>query len=534
MNSFLKKTILLTILAALFIQPVSGAEFLDAIGMTVLRATTTNLNGSSVRVGLVEAAFAGTPPFWEANPGVVGQPTNLFTFFYSASPYTTIASSTVFTNSLGAESVHADYVANNFFGIPGGVATNVFHVNHYEANGFIEYYVVGNRTFAERIVNQSFTFGTNDESVNQIYDDYAAAHKVLFVSGAGFPGATTWTPGTIYNGIGVGVYGPNNYYNSSYGPTANGRSKPDLCTPAAQDGVTSYSTPQVSGAAALLLQAGARGDGGSDTNSATDIRTLKALLLNGALKPVDWTNSAAAPLHTIYGAGVLNVFNSYRQLAGGKQNYTATNQVSAGGAHPPVVTNGAISVLSGWNFCTNSSSPSPARDTIHHYFFNVTNSAADLKFKLTATLVWNRQSGQTAINNLGLFLYDAANNNLVLCSTSLVDNVEHIYITNLAAGRYDLQVWKAGGAGIVSAAEPYALAWEIFSERINLIRSGTNTTLTWPVYPAGFALEATTNLLAANWSTNGIPPVSITNGLNSIPLNMTNETQFFRLRWPNL
>ena len=56
---------------------------------------------------------------------------------------------------------------------------------------------------------------------------------------------------------------------------------------------TSFSTPQVAGAAAVLMQAGLRGDGGSDTNAAADIRTVKALLFNGAVKPADWTNIAA-------------------------------------------------------------------------------------------------------------------------------------------------------------------------------------------------------------------------------------------------
>ena len=96
-----------------------------------------------------------------------------------------------------------------------------------------------------------------------------------------------------------------------------------------------------------------------------------------------------------------------------------------------------------------------------------------------------------------------------------------------------MQVLKAGGTGIVSAAEPYALAWEIFAEKLYLTRSGTNTTLTWPVYPAGFVVETATNLILPNWNTNGISAPAITNGLNSIPLNLTNGSRFFRLRKPN-
>ena len=37
-----------------------------------------------------------------------------------------------------SESGHADSVAGNFYGISGGVATNVAHVDNYDANYFIQ------------------------------------------------------------------------------------------------------------------------------------------------------------------------------------------------------------------------------------------------------------------------------------------------------------------------------------------------------------------------------------------------------------
>jgi len=191
------------------------------------------------------------------------------------------------------------------------------------------------------------------------------------------------------------------------------------------------------------MQAGARGDGGSSTNAAADIRTVKALLLNGAVKPADWTNNAPSPLDTRYGAGVLNIFNSYEQLAGGRHGYIVSTSVSTGGAHPPTGASGMVSTLSGWDFNTNTSSSTS--DGVNHYYFNVTNGVSEAMFTATATLVWNRQRNKSGINNLNLFLYNAANSNLVAVSTSAVDNVEHIFVPNLAQGRYDLQVWKAGG-----------------------------------------------------------------------------------------
>ena len=100
--------------------------------------------------------------------------------------------------------------------------------------------------------------------------------------------------------------------------------------------------------------------------------------------------------------------------------------------------------MSGWDFNTNTSSA--ATDGVDHYFFNVTNNSGHGQFTAAATLVWNRHRNKTNINNLGLFLFNAANSNLVACSTSLVDNVEHVFAPQLPQGRYDLQVLKNGGA----------------------------------------------------------------------------------------
>jgi Subtilase family len=510
------------------------ASFLDTIGVTLLRAATTNLDGTGVAVGQAEGDDPGTPPgtnTWEVRPNAVGQPTNLFTYFYSAPPlFVTVKTANTFTNSLGLESGHAEFVAGNFYGITNGVATNVDHVDNYEADTFYNYFVNKGHAISERIVNQSFTFGTNDASIDQIYDNYAAQNNVLFVSGAGFNGQPVYTPATCYNGIGVG----SEAFNSPNGPTSDGRSKPDIIGFGPPE--TSYTAPEVAGAAAVLMQAGTRGDGGSDTNSATDMRTVKALLLNGAVKPAGWTNSPSAPLHPRYGAGVLNVFNAYEQLAGGKHVWNFSTNVPQGTVHPPVAVAGVVPVLSGWDFNSISSTSggllSSAADGVNHYFFNATNGNSGATFAATATLVWNRQQNQSAINNLDLFLFNADTSNLVACSTSLVDNVEQVFVPRLPQGRYDLQVWKAGGSGIVSSAETYALAWAFVSPSLEAARSGTNFTLSWPVYPDGFHVEAAANLAASNWSSNSIPAAVFTNGRNVVVVGATNSAQFFRLRTP--
>jgi hypothetical protein len=510
----------------LFCDLAVRASSLDTIGVTLLRAFTTNVDGTGIRVAQPEAGLdTNNPPMiWEINPATTGLPSNLFTYISSG------GSSSAYPNSLGSESGHADAVAGNFYGISGGVATNIAHADNYEADYFYDDIIAATLppNINDAVVNQSFTFGHvtagSQQTVDSHYDGYAAQYKTLFVSAVNNGGAVS-PPGTSYNCIGVG----DSDGGSSVGPTIdNGRAKPDIVAPG---GETSYSTPYVAGAAAVLMQAALRGDGGGDTNSAADIRMIKSLLLNGAIKPADWTNNPPSPLDTRYGAGVLNVFNSYEQLAGGKHGYIVSTSVPSGGAHPPTGNSGTITVLSGWDFNTNTSTP--LNDAVNHYFFNVTNNMNSATFTATVTLVWNRQQNQTDINNLDLFLYNCANSNLVACSTSLVDNVEHIFLPKLAQGRYDLQVWKAGGLNIVSSSETYALAWEFFSPSLNISNAETNLALTFPLYPAGFFVEDTTNLSPpAVWSTNDLSPPVFTNNQNCILLNATNANEFFRLRRP--
>ncbi len=508
------------------------AQSLDQIGVTLLRSQTTNVNGSDIRVAQPEANLDGDPSHpsaFEVNPANVSQSSSRFTYASSA------GLANAYPNLVGTNSWHADIVAGFFYGLSGGVATNVAHVDNFDADYFINYYVVSNlAVLGDSVVNQSFAWSlstniptpanyisvSDQRDIDSAYDDYANTYGTMFVSSVNNGGFVT-PPGTAYNSIGVACAGAADSH-SSVGPTLdNGRCKPDLTVPAFS---TSSATPCVSGAAAVLMQAALRGDGGSDTNSAFDMRTIKALLLNGAVKPADWTNSNSSPLDARYGAGVLNVFNSYKQLAGGKNNSSATNFISIGATHLPVVATNFISATSGWNFQTISSTAT--NGAVNHYFFNFTNGF------ITATLVWNRQLAETNINNLDLFLFNAANSNLVACSTSRVDNVEHIFLPKLAAGSYDLQVLKNGGTNVVSNNETYALAFAFAPTKLNLTRAGTNAVLSWPVYPAGFCVEATTNLATPMWSTNNFS-ATLTGSTNILIVTMTNAAQFFRLRQPN-
>ena len=114
--------------------------------------------------------------------------------------------------------------------------------------------------------------------------------------------------------------------------------------------------------------------------------------------------------------------------------------------------------------------------------------------------------------------------------------MQHLYQPQLAPGRYDLQVCKAGGATIVSAAEAYALAFAFTpAPALTATRSGTNVLLAWPAYPSGYTVQATNGLTPAamGWSTLTLPAPAATNLTNYVTLNPTNKVQFFRLTSPN-
>lgn len=519
------------ILAALAFSAsgVFAASVLDTNGTTLLRLTTTNLDGTGIHIAQAEGSSDTNLLNFEINPAEpnISQPVSKFTYLSGNGTATT------YPNGVGAFSGHAAQVASFYFGRAFGVATNISAVDNFDADYFVNNYILVALPPdpVASVVNQSFVFGPlsagEQQLVDSAYDDSAAQYNTLYVNGAG-NGGTVMAPATCYNGIGVGAFGAP----SSVGPTIdNGRCKPDIV---AAEGYTSFTAPQVAGAAAVLLQAGRRGDGGADTNSAAKIQTVKALLLNGAVKPADWTNApVTAPLDARYGAGVLNLFNSYQQLAGGKQDEIEATSVSFGDPHPPAGDPANVASLRGWNFTSLSSSV--PNDGINHYYFNLTNPPGSARFTVTATLIWNRQQGESAVNDLDIFLYDCANSNLIAQSISFVNNVEHIY-TSVPPGRYDLQVVKYGGFpanGNVTSSESYALAWEFFVMPLTLTTTGTNVSLRWPVYPDGFGLQTTTNLgVPGSWVKLTNAPV-VTDMTNVVTVPLGGERRFFRLVRPS-
>jgi len=415
-----------------------NSAIMDTIGLTALWAHDPTLTGLGVTAAQVEFAGPGAGQF-EADPGSPGQPVALFAYYSAA------GASGAFPNSVGSESGHADMVAENFYGENTGVVPGLEQVENFEMIFFYTLVIQTHKPLPAQVFNQSFEFGNHNATQDQAYDDYIALCHTVVVSGIG-NGGPVLTPSDCYNGLGVAAYGGS----SSTGPTADGRCKPDITAPA---DVTSFSTPLVSGAAAILIQGGNRT--GSDTAAKVDSRTVKALLLNGAVKPSGWTHTPTAPLDPHYGAGVLNIFNSYSELAAGSHAPSATG-LSHSRRHPPLARGSAFPMPQGWDY--RSIQSASTAQGVNHYRIITSGTGA-----LISTLVWNKGYNRKAINRLALFAYDA-NGTRLASSTSLVDNVQHVYITGLGPGTYELEVVKAGGSpgtpGVVSPRETYALVWD--------------------------------------------------------------------------
>lgn len=245
---------------------------------------------------------------------------------------------------------------------------------------------------------------------------------------------------SAYNNLAVGLSSGNHSTGGVVswldGP---GRQKPEIVAPL---DFTSFSTALVSSAGALLRQAA-----NSQGPTAARPETLKAVLLAGATKEEfpGWTRTPAAPLDPVFGAGELNVANSWFILAGRGQTANLAT------ARPDAA----------WSRVTLNTTTTTA-----DYLLNI-----PLGFTgetLSAVAAWNRivtKSSPTynmavlANYNLSLARVPVTGSPVVLEeSLSTLENVEHVYRRNLPSGTYRLRLSLASGSNV---NVPAALAWRL-------------------------------------------------------------------------
>lgn len=457
---------------------ISSRAFALSDGYADLMVRDSTLTGAGVDIAQVEALNNATPQRFEVNPS---QTSASVTYFKDTAPYPTGTTTPTYTNP-NLYSNHSNSVADEIFDTLLGFAPDVSSVQNFERFYYYNNIINSSVDTSVFVINQSFVFIAVDglgnpvfepiPSYDQNYDNYADQYNVLFCNGTftNSNPAPILTPASSYNGLAVGII------NGAVITLADGRSKPDLVSFAYgnNNNFASFTTARVSAFASILFQAGARGDGGIGVvTEATDAKTVKALLLNGADKPVNWAKiidydndtlpvTHTSPLDASNGAGAANINFAHLNLQGGLHVATETRSLSAGGLHSPSGAAGNVSSKIGWNLAGISTSAiGGGRDGVHDYYFDWTPGEGQA-FDLTTTVTWNRQSGKSGINNLDLYVYreDGLSYNLVAASESSVDNVEHLHILDVPAGRYVIQV-VSRRSGVVAALEEYALAFRM-------------------------------------------------------------------------
>ena len=255
--------------------------------------------------------------------------------------------------------------------------------------------------------NSCFNIANGESDSDTIYHDAAVDfYDIVIVNAAGNDGdcigyeTTISPPADAYNIISVGSITDKGTTDrsdddiswfSSYGPTLDGRKKPDIVAPGSnirsanhntsgfiEYSGTSMATPHVAGAAAILMHYG--------LNS----KEVKALLINSA------EDKGNQSWDRLYGWGSLDLDTAYDQ-----KDYTISSNV----------TNGSYRFYKKENLLNNEK----------------------------ITLVWNRHitysgaslpapANRYPVNNLDLLLFNETDNSLVIKSEAAKDNVEQVQI----------------------------------------------------------------------------------------------------------
>ncbi len=432
---------------------------LEAIGYDRLVAEVggTLEDGSGAVVGLVEAANSGSYFPDVSHPELSGKS---------------------FVDNTGTNvgtSTHATSVALRQVGTGSSPSPGVADIAVFEANdwiGSILGFGTSNPPLTQTHASMNHSYIGNDLSeayateLNRRLDFLAARDDVTMAVGAN-NGSSNPIPQLwlhSYNTISVGVSdGDHSHGTTSF--NGAGRMKPEIVAPGT---ATSYATPLVASAASLLHRMAV----GSGNAFASRIEVLKAVLLAGATRSEfpSWANSSTQPLDSTYGAGELNVYNSYHIMEAGETDGSATEP------------SGSMS-LRGWD-----SAPSPTTGDALYYTVDLMAPENEV----SVNLAWNAEVSDSGGNldydelvlaNLDLELYDSSGGfpgSLIAASASTVDNVELLSLEDLAAGRYTVAVKT------ISGMADYGLAWQFIERSALIFADGfeDGTSSAWSPYPA--------------------------------------------------
>ena len=350
-------------------------------------------------------------------------------------------------SNLGQDpSNHGTWVGRNLYGNASSISPGITNISVYETNNFLNSGWYSGTPFIESNPLQNHSW------VNWFQNSNAPRRMDYAVNRDGFlpivgiynsdfgsqstPSDISDTYGSIYNGISVGVSdGTHRYGTTTY--DGAGRIKPEIVAPGGIPGLnpatqySSFATPIITAAAAFLI------DAAGSNAAAKDQLTLKAILLAGADKSIsaNWDQTPTRPIDEVFGAGELDIYQSYFIQQGGQQIAGSTI-----GTH-------------GWNLSNLN------RNSSETYTINI-SSGYRLR-RLSVLVTWNRKVKKQGpffnptLANMSLGLTDDEDNSVVQVSDSPVDNIEHIWRdlgSELEAGSYKFTV-------ATNHATQYAIAW---------------------------------------------------------------------------
>jgi hypothetical protein len=259
-----------------------------------------------------------------------------------------------------------------------------------------------------------------------------------------------------------------------------GRTRPDVVIPA---GSTSSAAPRVAAIVALLVQTGHgnaalstdpsqtsyTNGAGSLIRNAERVEVIKAALMAGAdrvtrnssstnlaLYRGGAANQSGNGLDLRYGAGQVNVLNSYRIIAAGEQN-----SAEDGGSGSGILDRGFD-----WDRYFGGSSGSNTTGT---YALPV----AAVPRLLTASLVWTVDvnggtpgafNSAATLRDLALSVIDVASPSspvTVVTSQSTTENTENVYLVVPANAQYALRVSVGSGSAF---RYDYGIAWQLATD----------------------------------------------------------------------
>ncbi len=478
------------------IDKILQPQGLNSTGIYQLRQIDPNLTGSGVKFAVIcrSITYTDNEPQNDYRPSIESDcfAHKQFTFHDRAKlPAGISPHSTAICSILFGEDPHAPN--------PAGISAGEFHyqgvVPQAQADIYEFWHFLTNNIFPgsppDADIITASTGNQFEDWWTRGFESLAERHGLIVVAGIG-NGSNAYDPllypGAAANAIGVGVVDSVKTKNlatnlknfalaypehSSFGPTEDGRCKPDIVAPGnclAADANepnryeptgnwSSFSTPLIAGTIGLLVQKAKQ-----DPNLSSAVATqggncvMKAILLNSATKLPYWhkgrlqkDDDHSAPLDYIQGAGMLNAFGAYKHLIAG--------------LNKP----GSVSTT-GWD----NNHLQKTENTENIYKITLKEPAHKL---ITTTIVWNKHYNSTypfdpapeKDSNLRLELWAVEPNDpnkdyLLDYSDSSIDNVEHIYCrADPNYTNYEIAVSYSDNDDLnqTAPAQRYGLAWNV-------------------------------------------------------------------------